>query len=256
MSLVDGTEEALRSWLAPGRHRPGDRLPPEHTLAGMLGVSRGTLRTALERLEHRGEIVRRQGSGTFVGEVGGPAPLSEGLERLESYSSLARRRAVALTVTNLTVERTPLGEETAAVFGLAPEQPAVRASRVLLADGTPAAVMTDVIHPDVALPSVARIARMIERGRMVLDLLVELGVPIAFAETRIRPRLITPRDRAGKLLGVHGATAALELEEIMRLTSGETVQHSLDLFGPDGLDLHVIRSMAAEAPTPAAPRRA
>ena len=63
-SLVDDTEIALRGWLATGTHRPGDRLPPELELAAMLGVSRGTLRTALERLEDTGEITRRQGSGT------------------------------------------------------------------------------------------------------------------------------------------------------------------------------------------------
>ena len=62
-SLVDDTEQALRAWLATGAHRQGDRLPPELELAAMLGVSRGTLRTALDRLEDTGEITRRQGSG-------------------------------------------------------------------------------------------------------------------------------------------------------------------------------------------------
>src|SRR6187551_3558999 len=95
-SLVDSAEQALRDWLAPGRHRTGDRLPPEHELGEMLGVSRGTLRTALQRLESSGEIVRRQGSGTFVADVPGGTALDEGLERLESYSSLARRRGVKL----------------------------------------------------------------------------------------------------------------------------------------------------------------
>src|SRR3984885_14768754 len=80
-SLVDSAEQALRNWLAPGRHRPGDRLPPEQEIAGMLGISRGTLRTALQRLENTGEIVRRQGSGTFVGRVAVPTQLAERLER-------------------------------------------------------------------------------------------------------------------------------------------------------------------------------
>ena len=68
-SLVDVAEEALRRWLATGRHRAGERLPPEQELSARLGISRGTLRTALQRLEERGEIVRRQGSGTFVGRA-------------------------------------------------------------------------------------------------------------------------------------------------------------------------------------------
>ena len=68
-SLVDDTELALRAWLATGARRAGDRLPPELELAAMLGVSRGTLRTALDRLADTGEITRRQGSGTYVGKA-------------------------------------------------------------------------------------------------------------------------------------------------------------------------------------------
>jgi hypothetical protein len=40
----------------------------------------------------------------------------------------------------------------------------------------------------------------------------------------------------------------LELEEDMHLASGEAVQHSIDLFTPTGLDLHVIRHLDAAPP--------
>src|SRR5215216_4719580 len=92
-SLVDGTQEALRAWLATGSHRQGDRLPPELELAAMLGVSRGTLRTALDRLEESGEITRRQGSGTYVGKAVRPTAFHEGLEVLRPYSELASAAA-------------------------------------------------------------------------------------------------------------------------------------------------------------------
>src|SRR5215213_3160674 len=101
-SLVDIAEEALRSWLQTGRHRPGDRLPPEQELSAQLGISRGTLRTALRRLEESGEIVRRQGSGTYVGR-GTSTALDEGLERLISYSELARQRGVEIKLGELTI---------------------------------------------------------------------------------------------------------------------------------------------------------
>ena len=107
-SLVDSAEEALHNWLAGGRYRQGDRLPPEQEVATMLGVSRGTLRSALHRLEERGEIVRRQGSGTFVGRSAVPAALGERLERLEPYSSLAERRGLTLSSVDLH-DRAPRG---------------------------------------------------------------------------------------------------------------------------------------------------
>jgi DNA-binding GntR family transcriptional regulator len=248
VSLVDGAERALREWLAPGRHRPGDRLPPEHDLSAMLGVSRGTLRTALQRLEASGDIVRRQGSGTFVGNVASSAAFDEGLEQLESYTSLARRRGLKLSVRDLLIERRPIGAAAGRAFGLAPAVESTAISRLLLADAKPSALMLDVVRPGVPLPSASRLRRWLERGNMVLDALIAEGVPVAFARTHVRPRLVTPRDRAGRALGVRRTMAALELEELIHVTSGETVQHSTDLFVPGGIDVHVMRGLKPVRP--------
>ncbi len=247
-SLADSAEQALRDWLAPGRHRPGDRLPPEHELGAMLGVSRGTLRTALERLESTGEIIRRQGSGTFVATVPRPSALDEGLERLESYTSLARRHGIKLTLGELLIDRGPLDSEGAGKFGVEADRVATSITRLLLADGEPAATMVDTIHPHVELPTDARLRKAMERGEMVIDVLTAQGLPMAYANTRIVPRLMTARERAGKALGLTGTTAVLELKETYHLTSGEIVHFSTDIFAPGALDLHVIRWIEASVP--------
>jgi GntR family transcriptional regulator len=249
-SLVDDTEQALRSWLAAGGHRQGDRLPPELELAAMLGVSRGTLRTALDRLEESGEITRRQGSGTYVGKAVRPTAFHEGLEVLLSYYELAERRGVTLAVRDLEVAEHRLGADVAEVFGLAPDTPAWTITRTVLADGEPVALMRDVVRPGIALPDPEMLRAAIAGGRMVLDVLVAHGLAIAFAVTHVRPLLITARDRAGRALGVQGATAVLELEEIMHLASGEAVQHSSDTFAPGGIDLQVRRNLDVAAPAP------
>jgi len=249
-SLVDDTEVALRAWLATGTHRPGDRLPPELELAGMLGVSRGTLRTALDRLEEAGEITRRQGSGTYVGQAVRPTAFHEGLEVLRPYSELAERRGVVLSVRDLEIAELRIGAEAGEAFGLSPDAEAWTITRTILADGEPVAMMRDIVRPGIPLPQEKRLRRAIETGSMVLDLLLEQGVQIAFAVTRVRPRLLSARDRAGRALDVQGATAVLELEEIMHLGSGEAVQHSSDMFAPGGIDLHVRRNLEVAAPAP------
>src|SRR4051795_12639654 len=129
-SLVDDTELALRSWLSTGAHRPGDRLPPELELAAMLGVSRGTLRTALDRLEETGEITRRQGSGTYVGHAVRPTAFREGLEVLRPYSELAGRRGVALSVRDLEIGPRRMGADAARAFGLEADDEACTIARV------------------------------------------------------------------------------------------------------------------------------
>ena len=250
-SLVDSAEQALRNWLAPGRHRPGDRLPPEHEVAGMLGISRGTLRTALQRLEQTGEIVRRQGSGTFVGRVAVPTQLDERLERLEPYSSLAKRRGVALTATKLRIEQRAVGREVGELLSLRSTTPVTTIFRVLMADDSPAAVMFDVVHPSVELPRAARFERRLESGQMVLDILIDLGIAVAFARTRVMPTLVTPREQVGKALGMRRTTAALELEEVIYAAGGgDAVAYSRDLFAPGALDVHVMRSFESSHPTP------
>ena len=63
--------ELLTREIAAGRWLQGERLPTEAYLAARLGVAIGTLRKALAELEGRGQLDRRQGSGTYVRQVDG-----------------------------------------------------------------------------------------------------------------------------------------------------------------------------------------
>jgi DNA-binding GntR family transcriptional regulator len=243
MSAVDSVEAALRERLAPGRARPGDRLPPEKQLAETLGVSRGTLRLALERLESNGEVVRRQGSGTFVGRVATPAAFSEGLEVLESYTSLARRQGKALSARNLQIEQARVPGYVCEALDLPEGARAPLIHRTLLADGVVAAYMRDIVHPGLELPPADELRSELEAGRMVLDLLVERGAPVAFARTQIRPRLVEPGGRLGEAMEATRITAALELVELIHLTTGKAVQYSIGVFAPGSIDLHVLRGL-------------
>jgi GntR family transcriptional regulator len=248
-SLVDGAESALRNWLAPGRYRQGDRLPPEHEVAAMLGVSRGTLRSALQRMEHSGEIVRRQGSGTFVGRTGVPMAFGERLERLEPYSSVARRRGLTLAAVDLEIERQAVARDAGEALGLPVGAETTTITRTLVAAGSAVATMYDVVHPDVRLPEPARLRAALESGQMVLDVLISAGVPITYARTRVMPALVSGRGRAGKRLGIRGTTACLELEELIFASRDVRVAYSRDLFAPGGIDVMVMRSL--DSPRPA-----
>src|SRR5690606_6361639 len=51
-----------------GTFRIGERLPAERALAEQFGVSRPSLREAIQKLVTKGLLVSRQGGGTFVAE--------------------------------------------------------------------------------------------------------------------------------------------------------------------------------------------
>ncbi|HEY1777740.1 MAG TPA: FadR/GntR family transcriptional regulator [Solirubrobacteraceae bacterium] len=65
-SLSRDAAEQLKRAILDGTLAPGDRLPPERELAARLGVSRPTLRGAVNALVIMGLLDSRHGSGTFV----------------------------------------------------------------------------------------------------------------------------------------------------------------------------------------------
>ncbi len=58
--------QAIKNAIAGGRLQPGDRLPPERELAGILGISRTSLRDALKVLSGMGALRVRRSKGVFV----------------------------------------------------------------------------------------------------------------------------------------------------------------------------------------------
>ncbi|MGV3344995.1 pyruvate dehydrogenase complex transcriptional repressor PdhR [Enterobacteriaceae bacterium LUAb1] len=64
--LSDVIEQQLESLIMEGTLCPGEKLLPERELAKQFDVSRPSLREAIQRLEAKGLLLRRQGGGTFV----------------------------------------------------------------------------------------------------------------------------------------------------------------------------------------------
>lgn len=64
--LSDTIARQLEARILEGSLKPGDRLQPERELAQELGVSRPSLREAIQKLVSRGLLNSRQGGGTFV----------------------------------------------------------------------------------------------------------------------------------------------------------------------------------------------
>ena len=65
-SVVDDAYRILAVGLIERRWQPGEKLPKEHALEGMLGISRGSVREALKRLRKTGAIETLDGQGSWV----------------------------------------------------------------------------------------------------------------------------------------------------------------------------------------------
>ncbi|MGH8928757.1 MAG: GntR family transcriptional regulator [Acidimicrobiia bacterium] len=87
-NLGDHIANELSERLRGGEWKPGDRLPTEHQLADEYGVSRATVRSALQRLDTVGLTVTRHGLGTFAAVD--TQEIQADLRRLESLSATVR----------------------------------------------------------------------------------------------------------------------------------------------------------------------
>lgn len=66
LTLQEKIRASLLDKIETGIYRPGDQIPSENELSESYGVSRVTVRAALNRLTEEGILLKRQGKGTFV----------------------------------------------------------------------------------------------------------------------------------------------------------------------------------------------
>ncbi len=82
----------------------GEAMPSERQLSADLGVSRLTLRAALDDLAREGYVVRRRGAGTFVGEPKIAQELT-----MTSFTDDMRRRGLRPSSRTLELRVSPAG---------------------------------------------------------------------------------------------------------------------------------------------------
>jgi DNA-binding FadR family transcriptional regulator len=122
--------EYLRKVVHRGELGPGDRLPAERALAQTLGVSRDTLREALQELEQAGYLVRRRGvtGGAFVTDLERPFATWQAsvlADRAPFQDMWDLREAVEVQIVRLAATRRTAAE----LAGLTETDAALRESR-------------------------------------------------------------------------------------------------------------------------------
>ena len=125
----------LRAQIERGDPAAHEQLPSEKALGEQFGVSRITVRRALQTLENEGLIYRRQGLGSFVAEP----PIRQGLVRLTDFDQDMTRAGLRASSRVLHHETEALQPDVAAKLSLDMGTAAVRLDRVRLGDGLPVA---------------------------------------------------------------------------------------------------------------------
>ncbi|MGW8566950.1 GntR family transcriptional regulator [Isoptericola sp. NPDC055881] len=128
----------------------GDAVPSERSLTDKFGVSRMTVRQAIDALVTEGVLERAQGRGTFVA-----APRADFEMRLTTFGEEARRRGLRPGATVLRCEELPAPTVVAEALDRDPGTAVHHVVRLRTADGKPLSVEESWIPVDLAPDLVA-----------------------------------------------------------------------------------------------------
>ena len=147
-------EEWIRERIRNGDLRPGDPLENEISLAKALGVSRITVRQALDNLATQGLVVRKRALGTFVAQP----RKSFVLNRFQLRSLTEEMAEEGLQVKAQTLEQRIIlpSNEIQSQLGLADGEKVILIRRLRLANGKPLCIET-CYHPYAYFPLLASI---------------------------------------------------------------------------------------------------
>lgn len=216
--LSDGLNEAVSSGLITD----SARLPSERVLSARLGISRVTVRRALDELASDGLVRRRQGARATV-----VPRLEKALSALRGFSDELRARGVdpgQRWISRRTASPTP---SEAMALGLSPTDQVVRLVRVRLADGTPIAIERAAV-PQAFLPSGDLV------GDSLYHALTRCGVPPVRGVQRIRAGLMSKID--ADLLDSTPGAPLLIIERRCFLADGNAVEFTETRYSGDRYD--------------------
>lgn len=224
--LYQQLRRALRDAIEDQRLSAEEALPPERELAEEFGVSRITVRKALDALVGEGMLTRRQGAGTFVA-ARAESRVEKSFSKLSSFSEdmISRgRKPESVWLSRSSGAVTP---EESLTLGLSPGAQVYRFNRIRYADGEPMALEHSTIA-GFCLPSELAV------GESLYEALDQHSARPARALQRLRAVLFIG-ERA-KLLGVEDGAPGLFIERRGFLKDGRPVEVTQSYYRGDAYD--------------------
>jgi GntR family transcriptional regulator len=201
----------------------GEAIPSERQLGADLGVSRLTVRAALDDLVREGYLVRRRGSGTFVAEPKVPKGMT-----ISSFSDDMRERGLTPGSRTLEFGAVPAGARLGRMLHVSPSEPVLVIKRLRLADGEPMAI--ELLHVRQSLfPGLT--AEDLERSSFYDLLEQRYGIAIAGGSQTVEPT-VTNEDES-KILAVPLHSPALLFERVTRSQAGDVVEFTSSTYRGD-----------------------
>ncbi len=223
--LYQQVYEILRTSILRGEWKQGDLIPPEPELMRMLGVSRTTVRQAVDLLCREGFLEKKQGKGTFVRTPS----LEIDTHRIRSFTEDMLQRGMTpqtKVIFSGLVEAPP---EIAEKLGVPEGAELARLDRLRLANGEPLSVEESYLVHHLCPGVLERhdYAKISLRKTLAED----YGIRLQRARELIRA-IAAPRKLA-HLLTVPEGAPILYVERVSFTASGEAVEYLRKFYRGD-----------------------
>ena len=217
--------DRLNDAIGKGILAPGSALPSEREIGNLTDLSRVTVRKAIQDLVESGDIVQKQGSGSFVTEKA--ERLQQSLSHLTSFSEDMAQRGMETSVRMLEQSVCLPSPEEIAALNLAEDASVSRLARLRLADGRPLAIERASLPVDI-------LANPTEVTSSLYEVLDQNGLRPVRAVQRISA--VNLGDADAKLLGVPDGAAGLHIERLSYLATGRIAEFTRSLYRGDAYD--------------------
>lgn len=222
--------ELLRQEVLAGRYPPGSILPGEKELTELLGLSRITVKRALNELAAAGLVARQRGRGTVV-TYNPAAPVVSG--SFENLIDSLKLMGLSTSVKLVQVDERPAESDVAERLGVAPGAIVQRAVRVRQIEGESFSHLVTHIPQDIARKFDAAALAF----RPLLQLLEESGHRCTEAEQWITAVAAAPD--VARALGIAPGAPLLRIVRVMRDQTGRAVEALEGHYRPDRFQHHM-----------------
>lgn len=207
-------KEILEKRIQSGEFEPGDQFPTDQALCQEYGLSRGTVRRAVELLVEEGRLEREQGRGTFVS----PSKLSPVFFRLADFAEDMRQRGREPATRLLRLRVVSADEAIAARLQIPAGEEVMEIVRLRLADGLPLAYETRYLAQRLC----PKLLDEDLEGESIHSLLIDkYDIPLVRACHTIEARVLT--GEAAELLQVEPGSAGFLVDRVTYTTGDRPV---------------------------------
>lgn len=220
--LYQRLHHALRQAIKENKLASDSALPPERDIATDIGVSRITVRKALDALAEEGLVRRRHGAGTFVA-----ARVEKSFSMLTSFTEDMAARGRSVRSDWLRRAAGAVTPEEAMVLGLSPGSAVLRFHRIRYADDVPMALEYSSV-PAQYLPSETAVDDSLYRA------LEATGSRPVRALQRLRA--VSFNEEQAELLGIEAGEPGLLIERRGFLEDGQAVEYTRSYYRGDSYD--------------------